>query len=169
MFFKKKPIVTTRRSNSAGLIDPKSALDKPVEFASHIYDLMLDEHVAKRDEAAAIEARRRQTLLMANTKSEKPNQFTITLIGKLPVDLSLIQLFAEYPRVLNKIAMAWGDHRAFFALMDDLMIDKRGGRDGFPFSVALELSRLTDHYEQFVGQRPGGDFDVIQNARKPKY
>ena len=130
---------------------------------------MLDEHVAVRDEAAALEQRRRQKLLIANAKIEGPNSTAIALIGKLPVDLTLIQLFSDYPRILNKIALAWGDHRAFFSLMDDLMIDKRGGRDGFPFSVALELSRLTDHYEQFVGKRPGGDFDVIQNARKPKF
>lgn len=169
MFFKKKPIVTTKRPSSVGLIDPKLTLDKPVEFDTNSYDQVLDEHVAMRDEAAAAEQRRRQKLLLSNAKAERPNEFAIALIGKLPKDLSLVQLFADYPRILNKIAVVWGDHRAFFSLMDDLMIDKRGGRDGFPFSVALELSRLTDHYEQFIGKRPGGDFDVIQNARKPMF
>lgn len=169
MFFKKKPIATTKQPTNAGFIDPKAALDKPVEFDSNSYDQVLDEHVAIRDEAAALEQRRRQKLLVANAKAEEPSQFAIALISKLPGDLSLIHLFADHPRVLNKIALTWGDNRAFFALMDDLMIDKRGGRDGFPFSVALELSRLTDHYEQFVGRRPGSDFDVIQNARKPKF
>ena len=169
MFFKKKPITTIKRPSNDGLIDAKSALDKPFEFDSNSYDQVLDEHVAIRDEAAALKQRRRQKMLVANAINEEPSPFAIALISKLPSDLSLIQLFADHPRVLNKIAMTWGDHRAFFALMDDLMIDKRGGRDGFPFSVAVELSRLTDHYEQFVGRRPGGDFDVIQNARKPKF
>ena len=168
MFFKKKPIITTKRPSNRGFIDPTN-LDKPVEFDTSIYDQILDEHVAKRDEAAATEQRRRQKLLMANSKVERPSEFAVALIGKLPKDLSLVHLFADYPRILNKIAVAWGDHRAFFSLLDDLMIDKRGGREGFPFSVAQELSRLTDHYEQFVGKRPGGDFDVIQNARKPKF
>ena len=169
MFFKKKPIAPVRKPTRVAVIDPLPAMDKPFEFDSNSYDHALDQHVAARDEKFALDQRRRMQLSLANVLAEKPSHSATQLIGKLPSDLSLIHLFSDYPRILNRIATTWGDHRAFYVLMDDLMIDKRGGREGFPSNVAVELSRLSDHYEQYIGKRPGGNYDVIQNARRPKF
>ena len=165
MFFKKKPIATVTKPSSVKLIDDARPMDKPFEFDSTSYDKALDQHVAIRDENFALDQKRRLQMSLQSLIADKPSAGATQLIGKLPHDLSLIHLFSDYPRILNKVAIAWGDHRAFFVLMDDLMIDKRGGREGFPFNVAVELTRLTDHYEQFIGKRPGGHYDVIQKAR----
>jgi len=45
--------------------------------------------------------------------------------------------------------------RRFLALMDDLLIDRRGNREGFPFESVLELTNLREYYlnEVRVGLR----------------
>lgn len=52
-------------------------------------------------------------------------------------------LFDKYPHVLDKIAAAWGSAPAMTELMEkDLLIDNRGGREGFPFHVLGEIQGL---------------------------
>lgn len=52
-------------------------------------------------------------------------------------------LFEKYPHVLDKIAAAWGSAPAMRDLMErDLLIDNRGGRQGFPFAVMAEIQDL---------------------------
>jgi hypothetical protein len=53
------------------------------------------------------------------------------------------QLFEHFPHVLNKIAAAWGNVPAMEALMtEDLMVDNRGNRQGFPFKILVEIQAL---------------------------
>jgi hypothetical protein len=47
-----------------------------------------------------------------------------------------------YPRIANRIASAWRDSEAARASLDDLLIDRRGGRQGFPPFVLAELLHL---------------------------
>lgn len=47
-----------------------------------------------------------------------------------------------YPRVANRLALCWPDWALTERLFEDLMIDKREGRQGFPREVAAELMRL---------------------------
>lgn len=52
-------------------------------------------------------------------------------------------LFDKYPHVLDKIAAAWGSAPAMRDLMEkDLLIDNRGGRQGFPFAAMAEVQGL---------------------------
>jgi hypothetical protein len=170
MFGKRKPEQQlAKKPSTKGQLDPKLALDKPVEFESNAYDQALDRYaLAQTTQGANFinNAPRPQT---PKRNPDESYKFANELIGKLPSDLSLIHLYADFPHVLDKIAVAWGDHAAFYALMDDLLIDKRGGRSGFPFKTALELSRLAEHYEQYVSKRPKSKWDVIQNAREKLY
>jgi hypothetical protein len=170
MFGKRKPDqARPKTASTKGSLDPKLALDKPVEFESNAYDQALDKYVIsqslKSSNAPAAGAR-------PSSPKRNPDdtfRFANELIAKLPSDLSLINLYADFPYVLDKIAMAWGNHLTFYALMDDLLIDKRGGRQGFPFKAAIELSRLAEHYEQYVSKRPKSQWDVVQNAREKLY
>src|ERR1017187_9084485 len=59
-----------------------------------------------------------------------------------------------YPRILNKIIEVWYTPQAeeFFL---DLMVDKRGGRQGFPPKVAAEIFRLGQMSERpITAQKP---------------
>lgn len=74
----------------------------------------------------------------------------IELLEGLPPALRLVGLRGQFPRVLNRIARAWPDPLAFAALMDSLMIDERGNREGFPFEVVKEVTELRRYYFSMV-------------------
>ena len=54
------------------------------------------------------------------------------------------QLCARYPRVANRLALCWAERELADRLFDDLLVDKRGGRKGFPPPVLAELRLLRD-------------------------
>jgi hypothetical protein len=113
----------------------------------------------KASQSAQVDAERAKAKLDANRKRiqrpvDEPNQYAKDLIKVLPADLSMLHTYADYPLILNRIAASWDSPKLFFALMDELVIDQRGGRAGFPFEVLAELSRLAEHYDQFISRRP---------------
>ena len=57
------------------------------------------------------------------------------------------ELEKQYPRVLNRIIELWNTTQidAYFI---DLLVDKRGGRQGFPPEVARDIYRLSQIYER---------------------
>lgn len=48
-------------------------------------------------------------------------------------------LARRFPHVLNRISAVWEDPPATAELIDDLLVDRRGGRRGFPADVLAEL------------------------------
>lgn len=52
-------------------------------------------------------------------------------------------LCERYPRVANQVAWHWHDPAATAGLLQDLLVDRRGGRRGFPRVVQVELRRLS--------------------------
>lgn len=77
-------------------------------------------------------------------------------------DLYPKALEAKYSRVFNKIMDQWGTE-ALEGLFSDLIVDKRGGRQGFPPEVAADiilLSRLHSRILETAGMKradTGGD------------
>ena len=51
-------------------------------------------------------------------------------------------LCALYPRVANRLALCWPDTELKRRLLDSLLVDRRGKRQGFPGPVADELRSL---------------------------
>ena len=67
------------------------------------------------------------------------------------------ELEKQYLRVLNKIIELWYTPQAEEYFLD-LMVDKRGGRQGFPPKVATEIFRLSQAHERTViSTRHGND------------
>ena len=77
------------------------------------------------------------------------------LFASLPYAYRLSITRQHFPHVLNRIATEWEVPRRFLALMDELLIDRRGNREGFPFESVLELTNLREYYlnEVHVGLR----------------
>jgi hypothetical protein len=69
------------------------------------------------------------------------------LLG-LPQDVRPVELLRRYPRIANKLAECWSDPDATERQLDDLVLDRRGGRQGFPPLVANELLRLRERWER---------------------
>ncbi|MDH3208819.1 MAG: hypothetical protein OEM00_02310 [Burkholderiaceae bacterium] len=60
----------------------------------------------------------------------------------LPPGVRPQRLCQEFPRVANLLAEAWTDRHSAVAELNDLIIDKRVGRRGFPAPVRDELCSL---------------------------
>ena len=57
-------------------------------------------------------------------------------------------LLARYPRVANLLALCWADAGLTTAQLNALMLDTRGGREGFPPLVSTELMRLRQYHDE---------------------
>ena len=68
----------------------------------------------------------------------------------LPEDVRPTVVVEKYPRIVNRMAELWRRPDVFMDYVDGLLVDQRGGRAGFPMSVALELATIKDHYEMVV-------------------
>ena len=64
----------------------------------------------------------------------------------LPSDLRPIELLRRYPRIANRLAETWSDVAVTEQKLEELVLDRRGGRQGFPPPVAAELLRLREHW-----------------------
>jgi hypothetical protein len=56
--------------------------------------------------------------------------------------IATANLLAMYPRIANRRALAWRDANDVLDVPHDLMVDRRGGREGFPPPVHADLVRL---------------------------
>ena len=115
---------------------------------------------AKKDPAAqaAAEAAREEAERAKRSKGvpvESPLPRTFQWIAKLPRDVQPIELLRQYGRVANMLAMNWNDPEATFAYFDQLLVDRRGNRRGFPPEVMAELIGLRGHYAELHPVPPG--------------
>lgn len=70
---------------------------------------------------------------------------TLQWVVRLPADLRPSAL-REFPHVLNKLAALWADDEACGEYLESLLIDYRGGRQGFPRAALSELIALNLHH-----------------------
>src|SRR5688572_24851759 len=79
---------------------------------------------------------------------------------KYPVELERV-----FPRILNKIAELWEmpEARTYF---EELMVDQRGNRKGFPPKIAEEILFLSNLHNKLRegGERPS-EVWVLEHAR----
>ena len=79
--------------------------------------------------------------------ANQPFPATFRWIAGLPSELRPIALLKQFPRIANMLAQAWHDPAAFREYMFDLLIDKRGARQGFPKDVRAELLALRTYFD----------------------
>lgn len=63
-------------------------------------------------------------------------------------DLYPHALEERFPHVIDKIVTAWPLPERAVAVFEELLVDKRGGRQGFPADVAREIFRLSVAYDE---------------------
>jgi hypothetical protein len=67
----------------------------------------------------------------------------------LPRRVQPYSLCKLYPRIANQIAAKWMDMKASGAYFDELLVDRRRGRRGFPLDVLNDLCFLRDYHAAF--------------------
>lgn len=65
----------------------------------------------------------------------------------LPASVRPRNLILKFPRVANKLAHAAERPKVVDRLLNEYMLDDRGGRKGFPFDVLQELANLREYYD----------------------
>ncbi|MGZ3157758.1 MAG: hypothetical protein ACXU7D_00825 [Burkholderiaceae bacterium] len=67
-------------------------------------------------------------------------------LAQLPPEVRPRALAIQYPRIFNKIAELWARPLLCEKYLDELLMDERGTRKGFPPDVATELTVLKTHF-----------------------
>jgi len=60
------------------------------------------------------------------------------------------QLPERFPRIMNQIALLWRRPVQLDRYFEELLIDRRGDRQGLPFALALELHTVKDYHQSEV-------------------
>ncbi|HVO89342.1 MAG TPA: hypothetical protein VMV45_12430 [Casimicrobiaceae bacterium] len=76
---------------------------------------------------------------------------TLRWIGTLPPEVRPAALVRQFPRIANALAHVRHDESSWRDYLDELLVDRRGNRRGFPADVHIELISLRDY---FAGRYP---------------
>jgi hypothetical protein len=116
------------------------------------------------------EAEQAEAAATARPKAGAPAQSAMLsvaatrLLASLPSKLSLAALIEQYPHVLNRLADVWRQAPVLEREFNELLMDQRGGRQGFPFNIVLELTALRDFYFRFVQPKRSSAWDVNNSS-----
>jgi hypothetical protein len=83
----------------------------------------------------------------ANTRAPRE---TLTPASELLVsalgaaDLPITATAARFPHVVNRLSACWHEPLAVVDVLDELLVDRRGGRRGFPADALAEVLTLRE-------------------------
>lgn len=80
----------------------------------------------------------------------------------LPAEVRPAALAAQYPRVVNRLALCWRDPALTRQVFDSLLVDRRGRRRGFPAAVRDELLALRAHSQSHPRHVPIEGLEVAE-------
>ena len=73
---------------------------------------------------------------------------TVAWAAALPEETRPNALLSRFPRIANLMAILWRDPNSLRGYIDELLVDKRGNRQGFPLDVLREIFALRAHYDE---------------------
>lgn len=77
-------------------------------------------------------------------------------LRRVPPRLHPKHLCRYHPHLANRLARCWGNRNQVGQLMDDLLVDRRGGRKGLSTRVKTELLILERFHSQHTTVRRHG-------------
>jgi hypothetical protein len=85
-----------------------------------------------------------------DTQSEPLREASAAWMLTLPEGVRPVQLAGRFARIVNRIHALWDQDDAVpcTRYLADLMISRRGNRQGFPFAIAMEIDRLAVHHAE---------------------
>lgn len=82
-----------------------------------------------------------EVMRQAPARQELPTG-TVRWALTLPTENRPLFILTHYPKIANKLAEIWSDRACVQAYFDELMLDHRGDRAGFPQEAFNDLMRL---------------------------
>jgi len=67
--------------------------------------------------------------------------------ASLPAGVQPLATLQRLPRIANALARSWQDRIALKQYLDELLVDRRGGRRGLPPEIHNELLTLRQYHE----------------------
>jgi hypothetical protein len=67
-------------------------------------------------------------------------------LKSVPEEARPVALATRYARVVNVLARQWNDPAACVKYFDDLLVDHRGNRQGFPVAVQTDIRILHEYF-----------------------
>lgn len=89
------------------------------------------------------------------------NEAALKLVEELPVDVRPAQTATRFPHILNRFAQLWQSPKLIDRYFDSLLMDQRGGRQGFPLSILTELQTLKEYYFTKVQPKAATKWDDV--------
>lgn len=75
--------------------------------------------------------------------------------AQLPDHVRPVLLIQQYPRIAARLATLWNDPAGLGNYLMELLVDKRGGRRGFPRPVLADIVRLNEYVRvRHFGEHP---------------
>jgi len=71
-------------------------------------------------------------------------------LNELPEAVRPMKTCGRFPRIVNKFVSLWARPADCSSFFDELLLDRRGDRQGFPMEVAFELAALKNYFETAV-------------------
>jgi hypothetical protein len=94
----------------------------------------------------------------SNTRSPQMESLSADLteqawqwLDALPPEIQPGGLVQQFPRIANRLAELWSKPVQCHRYMEEMMLDNRGNRKGFPLGVTLELAKLKAFYQESRG------------------
>lgn len=81
-----------------------------------------------------------------NTIAQDLTPNTFKWLASFPKEKRPSALALQFPRIANRLAEIWKRPLQCERYLDDLMLDRRGGRQGFPNDVAADIAKLKLHF-----------------------
>jgi hypothetical protein len=72
------------------------------------------------------------------------------ILAQLPPSIDLSRSCSRYPQAVEKLLKHWRNPAEFRLALDAMLMDSRGGRQGFPFDIVSEFSALREYYDSYV-------------------
>lgn len=101
----------------------------------------------------------------ARSRDLYPSTQALAWLADLPHAVVPRRLAHDYPRIVNRLAACWCDPALATLVLDSLLVDRRGGRRGFPPAVELELRGL--HAEALRRAGPEAANDGVAGPARP--
>src|SRR5215471_4403630 len=117
----------------------------PVQSATRAVDYSKTRHAQSKDDLELNPAG--QALLASIEEATRPTK-----------------LAAAFPRIVNRMASLWRSPRQMDLYFEDLLTDTRGGRQGFPLGILMELTALKDYYLTLYPPTTRGDVWAVDSA-----
>ena len=134
------------------MLDYRTLNGSPLSDANHV-----TEHIVSPERSGLQTSLNPSKADWTSRRKAKPTGVllprTVRWMEGLPPDFQPTQTSATFPRVANALAALSSVPEELTSYLDDLLVDRRGRRQGFPARVLSELHALSAYNATFLTAR----------------